>query len=121
MDRFLTVNDFPGSRDPHGVQVPRLEPPVDIIDVPSEPIDPAPRPAAGSQGPCLYLGPQGQRCEKPAIEGGFCARHQSGVSGSTPNPGRVSRIAAAGIGIAAAMWPIVFDVLRVIYRWIHAR
>ncbi len=27
------------------------------------------------QGPCLYFGPQGQRCDRPAIANGFCARH----------------------------------------------
>jgi hypothetical protein len=30
------------------------------------------------------------------------------------------RIAAAGIGILAALWPILFDVLRIIIRWLRA-
>lgn len=30
---------------------------------------------SGDQGPCLYFGPQGQRCDRPAIANGFCARH----------------------------------------------
>jgi hypothetical protein len=29
----------------------------------------------GDQGPCLYFGPQGQRCDRPAIANGFCGRH----------------------------------------------
>jgi len=36
---------------------------------------PADRKSSGDQGPCLYFGPQGQRCDRPAIANGFCARH----------------------------------------------
>ena len=32
----------------------------------------------------------------------------------------VSRVVAAGIGILAAMWPILADLLREVLRWIHA-
>jgi hypothetical protein len=35
----------------------------------------ADRKSSGDQGPCLYFGPQGQRCDRPAIANGFCARH----------------------------------------------
>src|ERR1700722_19271843 len=27
-------------------------------------------------GPCLYLGPAGQRCDRRAARDGFCSRHQ---------------------------------------------
>jgi len=33
------------------------------------------RGSSADQGPCLYFGPQGQRCDRPAIANGFCARH----------------------------------------------
>jgi len=33
------------------------------------------RKSSGDQGPCLYFGPQGQRCDRPAIANGFCPRH----------------------------------------------
>src|SRR5271156_4823025 len=55
------------------------------------------------QGPCLYFGPQGQRCSRPAL-------------GSRP----LARIVAIGVAIFAALWPIVADLLREIIRWIHA-
>jgi hypothetical protein len=29
-------------------------------------------------------------------------------------------MAAAAIGILAALWPLIFDVLRIIIRWIRA-
>jgi hypothetical protein len=29
-------------------------------------------------------------------------------------------VVAAGIGILAAMWPVIADVLREVLRWIHA-
>ena len=73
---------------------------------------------ATNWGPCLYLGPSGQRCAKPAIEGGFCAVH-SPASGAaiTPNRKRVLAAVAAIIGI---LWPYVDDVVREIIRWMHS-
>jgi hypothetical protein len=38
-------------------------------------VAPTDRKNSGDQGPCLYFGPQGQRCDRPAIAYGFCARH----------------------------------------------
>jgi hypothetical protein len=35
----------------------------------------AARKNSNDQGPCLYFGPQGQRCDRPAIASNFCARH----------------------------------------------
>jgi hypothetical protein len=128
MERFVTVNDFSGS------------------NTGPEPLDPgtaedrewgfegsgsdAGMEAAGGafgsskrpdQGPCLYLGPRGQRCGNPAISGGFCARHRPEELGGPKAAGKgVSRVVAAGIGILAAMWPVIADVLREVLRWIHA-
>ena len=87
------------------------------------------------QGPCLYFGPQGQRCSRPAIANGFCARHMPAQLGESPKrdaanyarPGAaalgsrpLARIIAIGIAIFAALWPVVADLLREILRWIHA-
>jgi len=87
------------------------------------------------QGPCLYFGPQGQRCSRPAIANGFCARHMPAQLGESANPSAASyarpggaalgsrplaRIVAIGVAIFAALWPIVADLLREIIRWIHA-
>jgi hypothetical protein len=93
------------------------------------------------QGPCLYFGPQGQRCSRPAIANGFCARHTpaqlgqpgelgqsaKGSSATYPRPGGAAlgsrplgRIIAIGIAIFAALWPVVADLLREIFRWLHA-
>ena len=68
-------------------------------------------------GPCLYFGPSGQRCAKPALEGGFCAVHSPGSSAITPNRRRVLAAVAAIIGI---LWPYVDDVVREIIRWMHS-
>lgn len=74
--------------------------------------------AAKNWGPCLYLGTSGQRCARPALEGGFCAVHspRSG-EGIAPNRKRVLAAVAAIIGI---LWPYVDDVVREIIRWMHS-
>jgi hypothetical protein len=95
---------------------------------------------SGDQGPCLYFGPQGQRCDRPAIANGFCRRHlpaqlsQSARFGPTSSPqlGRstqptaaprdskpFARVIAVGIAIFAALWPVIADLLREIFRWIN--
>jgi hypothetical protein len=71
-----------------------------------------------SQGSCLYFGPAGQRCDRPAIKEGFCARHQPGAASEaarTPLPRRVVAI----LTLLAAMWPLVADLVRQVIRWIH--
>jgi hypothetical protein len=128
MERFVTVNDFSGSNAGQG--------PIDAqnpedrewgfegagsdvgTEVAGSDLGLPPR---SDQGPCLYLGPRGQRCGTPAVCGGFCARHQPGEPGGPKVAARgVSRVVAAGIGILAAMWPVIADVLREVLRWIHA-
>lgn len=72
-----------------------------------------------SLGSCLYFGPAGQRCDRPAIKDGFCARHQSGVVSETakaPLPRRVVAI----LTLLVALWPLVADLIRQVIRWIHA-
>ena len=74
--------------------------------------------AVKNWGPCLYLGPSGQRCAKLALEGGFCAVHAPGSGAAiTPNRRRVLAAVAAIIGI---LWPYVDDVVREIIRWMHS-
>jgi hypothetical protein len=125
MERFVTVNDLSGSTAGSG--------PLEAEDrewgfegtIPGSEAQAA-RGGFGSpprtdQGPCLYLGPRGQRCGNPAISGGFCARHEPSELGGAKIASRgVSRVVAAGIGILAAMWPILADLLREVLRWIHS-
>jgi hypothetical protein len=85
---------------------------------------------SGDQCPCLYFGPQGQRCDRPAIANGFCPRHTPEQLGQSlrlgvtlPAAGRKSRIAAivlAALFIFENLWPIVSEVFREIIRLIHA-
>jgi hypothetical protein len=70
-------------------------------------------------GPCLYLGPEGQRCNRPALEGGFCSRHDpNAVKSKISVP---SRVAAASLGILGVLWPYVADLVKEIIRWMHSR
>ncbi len=66
-------------------------------------------------GPCLYLGPAGQRCGRRALQGGFCALHQPGTrrpAASKPNAKRV----AAVIGALVALLPWLGDLIRELIR-----
>ena len=73
--------------------------------------------AGGNQGPCLYLGPGGERCARPALPGGFCARHQPG---GMLQPGKPrAKLVAAVLGILGLLWPLLGDIVREVIRWIH--
>jgi hypothetical protein len=77
------------------------------------------RGSRGDQGPCLYLGPAGQRCKARALTGGFCARH-----GLNPSPREAAVVMSprkliAILAAAIALWPILADVVRAILRYIH--
>ena len=70
-------------------------------------------------GPCLYLGPVGQRCDQRALAGGFCAKHRpGGMPEAIRNP---ARVLAAAIAIVALLWPYIHDVLREIIHWMQTR
>ncbi len=71
------------------------------------------------QGPCLYLGPRGQRCGRRAVTGGFCAIHQPGAI-SLPKVGVSKKTLAAIAAIAGGLWPLIADLMREIMRWIHS-
>ena len=125
MDRFLTVNDSSGRPDRNSTAADFVfGPPPDSNDPngpdnpDDQPLEPKP-PASGTLGPCLYLGPQGQRCDRAATEGGFCARHQPGAAKPATDRRAVPRIVGAVIGLLTFGFPIVFDVVRAILRWIH--
>lgn len=61
-------------------------------------------------GSCLYLGPNGQRCPRPALEGGFCARHAADAISASPWAW-FRRL--AGLLVAAAiLWPIIQSFLE---------
>jgi hypothetical protein len=85
----------------------------------------APSTTAQDLGPCLYLGPAGQRCSRRAVNDGFCAVHQPGQSGqSRPAVRRPaaksSRVVAAILGILGVLWPLLADLVREITRWLHS-
>jgi hypothetical protein len=76
---------------------------------------PAARTARPDQGPCLYLGPGGERCWRPALANGFCAVH-------SPHPSRnpranLTRFWAAAGAIGALLWPYLEFVVREVIRW----
>jgi hypothetical protein len=72
------------------------------------------------QGPCLYLGPRGQRCDRRATNAGFCAIHQpDGVAASgISKPSK--KFIASLLAIAAVVWPYLADIVKEVIRWIHA-
>jgi hypothetical protein len=72
------------------------------------------------EGPCLYLGPAGQRCYQRALKGGFCAEHQPGAT-ARRGIGKRSKIVAAIVGIAGALWPYIYDFVRELMRILHPR
>jgi hypothetical protein len=90
-----------------------------------------PQASKGDQGPCLYLGEAGQRCSRRAVEGGFCLAHQGQrdslnrqveePSEQTKRVAGRSRMLAAAIGLVGILGPYVYDLVREILRWIHAR
>jgi hypothetical protein len=73
----------------------------------------------GDQGPCLYLGPAGQRCKARALAGGFCARHGLNASPREAAVAISPRKLIALLAAAIALWPILADVVRAILRYIH--
>lgn len=147
MPQFLTVNGFSASPPvPRGSQDVNFDPGASAgpefgvepasygIEETSDGVASTIRKTSSDQGPCLYFGPQGQRCDRRAVANGFCRRHlpaqldQSARFGAAApaQPGAASRdskpfarVIAVGIAIFAALWPVIADLLREIIRWIH--
>jgi hypothetical protein len=72
-------------------------------------------------GPCLYFGPAGERCDRRAVEDGFCARHQQSRAGWTAASSslsipQVTKRAVGAAGLIAVLWPILADLIREIIR-----
>jgi hypothetical protein len=86
---------------------------------PQLPLPSPSRATDADQGPCLYLGPSGQRCGRRALEGGYCASHRPGAT-SLPNVAVSKKTLAAIIGIATVLWPIISDIVREVVRWMHS-
>jgi hypothetical protein len=77
-------------------------------------------PTTADQGPCLYLGPAGQRCYRRAVKGGFCALHQLDAT-VRAKIGKPSKIAAAVTGIVGVLWPYIYDFVHQLIRLLHPR
>jgi hypothetical protein len=72
------------------------------------------------QGPCLYLGPRGQRCDRRATNAGFCAIHQPDGAATSGISKPSKKFIASLLAIAAVVWPYLADIVREVIRWIHA-
>jgi hypothetical protein len=71
-------------------------------------------------GPCLYLGPAGQRCGSRATASGFCRRHQpdADLSAAPVDPPLLSpRRVGAIFTILALLWPLLADIVRAFIRY----
>lgn len=65
---------------------------------------------------CLYLGPAGQRCARPALPGGYCAGHHTDEAFRLPSR-RYGRVLIATIALVLIVWPYVTDLLHELVRW----
>ncbi len=130
MDRREVVNnpDESDAPDEWTLSRPRLKPiPRDIppgVPAATSTATPtaAPQLASGPQlatrPMCLYLGPAGERCYRPALDNGFCPAHQPNASPSAVRDQSRARKkkAAATVGIIAALWPVIEELLRQLFR-----
>jgi hypothetical protein len=105
MERRVTVND--------GIEQLELDVPPELEA--AEDVRPA-RPA-GSLGPCLYLGPRGERCSHPAVEGGYCTKHSGAPAAGSPVRS-YTRVLAATLALIVVIWPYVSDLVRDLFRWL---
>ena len=104
MERRVTVND--------GIEQVELDVPPELRAEES-----TPRRPAASLGPCLYLGPRGERCSRPALEGGYCARHGGNPAAGSPARS-YTRVLAATLALIMLVWPYVSDLVRDLFRWL---
>jgi hypothetical protein len=75
-----------------------------------------PEPAADvSHGPCLYLGPSGERCSKPALAGDYCTRHHPDPEKRWPSRS-YKRVLLASIALVAILWPYFQDAVQLLAR-----
>jgi hypothetical protein len=71
--------------------------------------------AQADQGPCLYLGPAGQRCDRRAAKDGFCAHHQPGAP-VLASPIFTPKKVAAFLMALAILWPELARLLGALAR-----
>lgn len=66
--------------------------------------------AAGQHASCLYLGPQGERCARAALDDGFCELHEA----QRPFPTWILwlRRAAGALLLLIILWVTLADFLR---------
>ena len=62
--------------------------------------------SSADSGPCLYLGPAGQRCERPG-----------GIASKMRDP---RRILAAAVTIMVLLWPYLDELVHEIIGWKHS-
>ena|SRR5690348_9178169 len=107
MERRVTVND----------RIERVE-----LEVPEE-LEASPVSPQGCQnpsnGPCLYLGPGGERCSRSALAGGYCAQHGDPTFRVLGR--NYARVLAATIALVLIVWPYVSDLVRELLRWLASR
>jgi len=106
MERRVTVND--------GIERLELDVPPELEAEESSPAGPV-----ASGGPCLYLGPRGERCSRPALEGGYCARHGGSPAASSPVRS-YTRVLAATLALIMLVWPYISDLVRDLLHWLAA-
>jgi hypothetical protein len=78
---------------------------------------------SGSWGTCLYFGPGGERCSRPADASGFCSRHRGGVevrAVKTGSPAKQNRILAAIFALLGILWSVLSPLMHALLHWIHS-
>ena len=122
MERRVSVNAKETSGTPQGLRdhLPEGWRDQELLETQGFPADGSPNEGEPqARGPCLYFGPSGERCSRPALAGGVRAQHgPGGRMEALKNP---ARILAAALGIVALIWPYVNDLVREILRWTHER
>jgi hypothetical protein len=69
------------------------------------------------QSPCLYIGPVGQRCNRPARASGFCSRHWLNESDvDRVSDWTIAKRAVAVLSVVVALWPLLADLVRELLR-----
>jgi hypothetical protein len=76
---------------------------------------PSSRTLPADLGPCLYLGPAGQRCDRRATQDGFCQRHQPNATTISPPFFTPKKLAAFLIALAM-LWPELMRFLSALAR-----
>ena len=88
---------------------------VDSIDQPKPNRSVSNRTLPADLGPCLYLGPAGQRCDRRATRDGFCQRHQPDAP-TTSTPFFTPKKLAAFLIALAMLWPELTRFLSALAR-----